>query len=870
MGLRIWQTPFKIQEGATAFKKLVNNGPLSRLFLDERYRLSASKGGNDPRFFEYYDQSHFIHALNVAVVSGLLYEQICMDEGATPSENEFCLILASGALHDFNKLIGNGAIYPECFEKHNDEFKRLLGDYLEESWYDTIRHLILATEDGMSGHASRYTSRLTGKRLPIVSGCLAVADTLSAGGKVLSPDDAISYKNQLAKLQNKFLVPEIHVLPFTLGPQIAIMQLTREKTIEWIRENGSMLHETMRYVSWVGEPINGKAFQEITQRVSESTLPLFQDIVRDIKIHPGSGSMNMSWVNDYPPSPENLDLLIEKKNKNLIFWGGDWGARHLAKLREYSDVFKVNTKTDGTPTAQIELPEADGTEFTEKKRIQAKIILVSAMIHGFTGQTATTNPNAKDWDFDSVEPKSRKFIAGILDVIEEEFTEILYDNLLQKAVEEARKHIENTDENPVKAIVDNVLGLSRKILNHSSTGNSCVICGVIATKSLNEQNAVGFKPSGWNPRTPAIQSQKNDAKICDACARDTFRRSFLLRESNLATKSAKDSALHIHIHKGDIAVEGYLGNLMREINPKRIKEIGSDTKLTLKARGKDNEPLVSLSNHISVPYPAPNGIDEQVNMLVQALDLCYDTGHKVHITGLGGIPASPRHQFYWQNAPTWVRELRPHGFGPEGLAAIRVNQISIARRIIKAISSAAYQNKSKKSKNIPYRPFINAIIINPISVYRFPAFAKEETGEQHPTIILEEAFMEKTTKDLIEQAARAYCEFNTREYSAFGKSNHWQWATRTVLRGLIEGGDLASIAVRGKLLQEAQRKNQYVTSEQIDRYVTAIEGIFNIYGESYDSIEKDIIAAVQWTSERLYQAEYSKESRDKEKKEMRK
>jgi hypothetical protein len=218
---------------------------------------------------------------------------------------------------------------------------------------------------------------------------------------------------------------------------------------------------------------------------------------------------------------------------------------------------------------------------------------------------------------------------------------------------------------------------------------------------------------------------------------------------------------------------------------------------------------------------------------------------------------------HWQNAPSWVYNLRPrddNGEWSDGLAGIRCDRVPVAMKIVQSIIKIAYAEKNrKKAKNPSYPPIINMIISNPLGIYRFPCHAGKDEGEG-PTDILERYFMNNETIKLLEKAGHAYCKFNTREAAAWGKSNHWQWATRSVIRNLEKQGDLAPISARGLLLNEAQRKFEGVKEADIDDFVSAIEALLEKHGEGNDQVARDIIAAVEWTAEKLYHQSYSKKA----------
>jgi hypothetical protein len=481
--------------------------------------------------------------------------------------------------------------------------------------------------------------------------------------------------------------------------------------------------------------------------------------------------------------------------------------------------------------------------------------LASCLLHNLTGNTETSHPDPSSWHIDEAEAKTRKFVAGILDVIEQAPTEALLERVLDQCAEELSKVRAAGGDDGLAPVVQRVLGQAGPLPEPGMTGSTCVLCGTTSNEELDLQRAVGIKPSGWLPRTPAFQGGRS-ARICPPCILDARRRAQIVQESQ--AKGTKD-AQYLHVHKSDTAVEGDLADLMREIQPKRIasRTLG----VTLYAKGKDDEPTIPFENHVTIPIPACGGLDDQVWLLDNLLSFSYDTGYKVQVTSLGGIPRPHRCMLHWQNAPSWVQELRPHdanGVWVQGFAAVRCDRVPAAKAILRAIRVAAFTNRTGAEAN--HAPLISTLIENPLGLYRFPCRASKDGGED-PTTTLERYFMTDQTVRLLEKAGHAYCRFNTRDASAWGKSNHWQWATRAVLRNLEVQNDLAPHAARGMLLNEAQRKYAGARAEDVDEFVGAIQELYGAHGQRSDHAARDIIAAVEWTAERLYDSTYSKKAR---------
>ena len=63
-------------------------------------------------------------------------------------------------------------------------------------------------------------------------------------------------------------------------------------------------------------------------------------------------------------------------------------------------------------------------------------------------------------------------------------------------------------------------------------------------------------------------------------------------------------------------------------------------------------------------------------------------------------------------------------------------------------------------------------------------------------------------------------------------------------------------------MNEAKRKYDGAKDEDIDDFVSAVEELLNKHGEGNDQVARDIIAAVEWTAERLYHQYYSKKARE--------
>ena len=110
MKLKARKTPFLSEAGENAFLALLNDGPLARIFSNEKLRLAPAKGSSRFRkdFSKYaniYDQTYFAHSLNVSITAGILFEAAVYKlSNEHPTEREIRIVLAAGSIHDFNKL----------------------------------------------------------------------------------------------------------------------------------------------------------------------------------------------------------------------------------------------------------------------------------------------------------------------------------------------------------------------------------------------------------------------------------------------------------------------------------------------------------------------------------------------------------------------------------------------------------------------------------------------------------------------------------------------------------------------------------------------------------------------------------------------
>lgn len=842
MKLEVREAPLRTEAGKAAYlDALEESGPLGRIFQDERLRLAPAKGAEafrtQGRFARVFDQTYFAHALNVSVTAGILYEAAtpATDEGA-PSEREMRIVLAAGALHDFDKLttLSRGRRLHVALREHEPEARRLVEGYVEPAEVESVLHLALSAEGSDRVHASGYATVLSPRRASLAAWCLQLADRLAGNGS--DPNDPERYRATVEDFRAQFprtrfaQVPEIQVQAFALIPQPSLARAARRRFLDWIRSHGTLLHETERYVSWIGPRPEAKEVESLDEALWDDVRPR-----PEVAFHKAGISHNAvrtSWTRFVDPTPETVAAWIDHHGGRLVVWQGDWGVRHVHALaQDFPGVFRHDAPKN---RVLVQLPEddPDGPEDARRARRLARLVIAHC-IRQTLSQTRALPPHVPaGYDVEGLQGVMGATVPGILWARAERddpaaFGRVVADvaRLLAQQRGQAR--------DPTKGILRALVG-EAAVPHMAPTGESCIYCGAAAADEVEDALVFGLKPTAWSPRKKGVQRETHTGRICDACTLENVLRDQMVRQ---AEAPASDKGhLTVHVHAADLVCNVRWDRFKPLLQGERADPEGRT--LVLFPKGKKGTKLIGqlvpLSGHVSVPMPKPaaGGTTSEtlahLYRLRDCLGFVRDTGFKLHVSPLGLVPSQERAQFRWVNAPAWMGLL--------GLAEVHVDRlldgdkggrrVPHALRVVEALLRAGHEAGGSQG----HRSFISHLVRNPLSVYDLSD--KERPPSQDPDHflnVLEDAYVPADQQDALTRAALAYIHFNAR---GSWSNNTWTWATRDYLAlrdkyGPKGPGERLSgpqrVLLVGDLRASAERKWKSAPTEKIEEFVDAME-----------------------------------------------
>lgn len=880
MKIEAHEAPFRTEAGKAAYlDALEDGGPLGRIFKDPFLRLAPAKGAeafrSQGRFARVFDQTYFAHALNVSVTGSILYEAATAAEEGGSDGREMRIVLAAGALHDFDKLttLSRGRSLHVALREHEGEARRLVEGYVEPHEVESVLHLALSAEGSDRVHASGYATVLSPRRATLAAWCLQLADRLAGNGS--DPNDAERYRKTVEDFRTQFprtrfaLVPEIQVQAFALIPQPSLARAARRRFLDWIRSNGTLLHETERYVSWIGRRPQEKEVESLDEALWEDVRPP-PEVAFD-KAGISHNAVRTSWTRFVDPTPETVEAWIDHHGGRLVVWQGDWGVRHVHALaRDFPGVFHHDAPKK---RVLVQLPEDDPDAREPARRVRRLARLVVAhCIRQTLSETRALPPHVPaEYDVKDMKGVMGATVPGILwaraerdDV--EAFGRVVAD--VARLLAQRRGGARNPAKGILRALVGEAIPPQM-----ARTGESCIYCGAAAADMVEDALVFGLKPTAWGPRKKGVQRETHTGRICEPCVLENVLRDQMARR---AEAPASDKGhLTVHVHAADLVCNVRWDQFKPLLQGERADSEGRA--LILFPKGKKGTKLVGqlvpLSGHVSVPMPKPaaSGTTSETLAHLYRLRDCLafvrDTGFKLHVSPLGLVPSQERAQFRWINAPAWVGLL--------GLAEVHVDRlldgekngrrVPHALRVVEALLRAGHEAGGSQG----HRSFISHIVRDPLSVYDLSD--KERPVSQDPDHflnVLEDAYVPAEQQDALTRAALAYIHFNVR---GSWSNNTWTWATREYLSlrdkyGPKSPGERLSGSQRvllvGDLRASAERKWKAAPTEKIEEFVDEMEAFLSTFrgGRAVTGEDRRVlINAISHLARKNYRTVFPKE-----------
>lgn len=827
------------------------------LYESEDLRLQPAKGGAE--FPDHYDQTTFAHSVNVSTVGGLLYEAACLQEEREPTELEMRALLHAGAFHDLNKFLGKTNLF-EALRSDEGLFEQLVGGSLPPGEWDTVRRLILQTEDTTSKEAVTFSTQIAPKLESLMAHCLNLADALS-GGRDVSPNDHRQYRKIVKRKQDRWSrLPEIHILPFTVVPQSLLAENVREAFLQWIRdEGGAILHVTSTYVSWVGPSFGPEAVDDIEESFIDHVRPSLEDAFQNSTVGRYS-TIKPTWIRYHEPSPENVEAFIEQYLGQMLLLQGDWANDNFGLLQDEWPHFRYDDSGGGKNNVNLEVPEIDeiSTRDEEQELLNSKILIASCLAAILEGEKEIPDDVPADFDLDGLRGVTKKTAIGILRAHKQPVDESIYMDYTER--------ISSWLSNQGQCLVfrDSLGGFVQKVLGiaggHSTEvatkSYGCVYCGAEAEAELGKDEAFGFGPTAWGPRKKGVQSESAQGNICSICVIESQIRQGRIDNTGVPGNAKK--LLGVHLHAADLWVdsnirtflEGALGETEENV---RIQEGGSMLVLIPKSSGTDQ--TVPGSGHVSTFMPLPEGTQRTGKTLAHLyrlrdlISFASQFGFKVHVTPLQLHARHRKPFFVWENGPGWLNDL--------GFDSIRIDDIRPSLEFAEALIRVGREAGSKNG----HAKVISAILQQPLEVYSWPVQSSSDSDEPNPTDVLEREMVSDRVKKQIDEAASAFCEFNPGgQYS----KNKWTWAPREALDAFEEHWEREdrTFRVAADLYPVAERKNEFASRDDVEEFVYALEMYLADEHTEAPPIGRDkrsLINAVAYRAQRINTESYQEE-----------
>lgn len=861
------KTPLCTSAGEAAYRALMETGPIARIFKDEKLRLAPAKGSRayreqDPLIFE---QTYFAHALSVSITAGILFETAATPAGGPATERELRVVLASGSLHDFNKLtvLTGGLGLSKALVAKEPELRALLEGYVDDKDVEDVLHLILDTEPTTSGASPRYEMNMAPRRAMLAAWCLQLADQLAGSG--VDPNDPESYRRTVEKFRAKWpAIPEIRVRTFALLPQAALARAARQSFLDWIREHGMLLHESERYVSWMGPeptPEDLAAMDEgLWARIAPEPEKAFE------KAPPTHNKIPTTWAESVLPTPEIVDHWIEHTGGRMVLWQGDWGLRHLSHLQaDFPGIFVYDKAPKDRVRLVLQRPDASADQSYQNSRRIAKLVIAHCVFQTLSDPPTRTSPPGPHgpYETEDLEGVMGRTVPGILWARHERVKPESYDGIVERLAALIVAQYPSR-ENPVRGVFAALIGQAPS-LSVGPTGGACVYCGAAATRDVEKAVVFGLKPTAWAPRKKGVQREAHKGAICELCVvenqvRDETRRRYYSPDSEAGYLTA-------HIHAADLVVDVKWGALKDHVANCVDGPDGPAVVLVPLLRSKSKPDtgvstkqgqLVPLRGHVSIPFPRPKGGVKASDTFVEllrfrdVLRFARDTGFKVHVTPLALVPSQERAHVKWTNPPTWMQDL---GLAEVHVDDLRPNGRPSALEIVDSLIQAGGAAGGKQS----HTAFLSRFIRNPLALYETTASGPVSADRNHIEI-LEEAFVSDNEKESLKRVALAFINFNARgEWT----NNTWTWAPRQYLelreRYRNEPGwkDL----VVGDLHRSASSKNKGATLQQVEAFADAFEDYlagFRTGAPPIGSDQRVLISAIAYRCKKHYRDVFPK------------
>lgn len=804
--------PFRTDAARNAVKSLLREGPLEKILLDERLRLTPAKGGEG--YKDYSCQTYFTHALNVSIVAAHFLEEewIRRTEGREETTFEgtnvrpeavFRILCAAGVLHDLNKL--TDMPLREAVRERRDVVDRLLGSYLTESWMkeDTL-WLVLSTEGTTSGYAHEYKPSLPGPVISKLQTYLEASDRLTG---FQGHANAQAYSIALGRVRpTSEILGEIRILTIVPRPQSLLVGTLRKTVMNHLWDSQRrVLHEGADFISYIGKPIDESDFDQIEKRFREAATVTLEEAQRQCE--PSHNKISWTWAETWEPTPQAILAFIDMWKGRLVLWEKAWPTEHSDVLAASPIPFMLR---DGRPV--IEVPDAED-HANAHKRLPGLIAVCAcnALYLGIRApEEAIDYARANSWDIDNLKGLSLKTATGLAWAAwllsRPSDIEGQLQLLLKKISEEVPKKYKKRPE-PLDGFVrSTLLSPGSRVPAPASASGKCSSCyqcggtGVVALEAA-RIHSYGAQDSTGIKLTKLSDTAKGS--LCEWCVCENLLRS--------RTHNTSEGELAVHLHVADLVPDITAEELLTLFKKAESDGIGINVKDELiRFLPKGHE--IRLDGHMmlltSLPY-RKSWKEREAAFLLALYNIAISLGIKVRASEMFRNSAPPLSLVVWDNAPAWATNLGLSEASPEGVIA--------KRDTLKALLNMG----GAQGGTDGFGNFSVAFHRNPLHLYLVYNRAIEE-GKHRPrkesVERLEEIYMDDDQQKMMDKLARIGVEIAP---SPNWSANEHRWVMQEALRAFEfaratrEEDEVDFVAAQ--LSSYASRFLKHPDSELVDR-----------------------------------------------------
>jgi len=800
---------FELRQQDEVSKKIVQ-GPLT--YILNNYTIKTAKGGSNPPYSSWSDQTYFTHVINGLVISGKMLESRLASSSKEDQIALARLFFAGHILHDSNKLFDERDL-KEAIDKHWHEIVHIIGPYMAplggpENWSEDIKYLILSTEEKTRNQANLLKTHRDRTELEIVADYSKLADKIGSIRTIDSRGIYHAIKKTINEVEGKNQVEIQHISLNSISQTMIRLAIGRALS-DYLFEKGRLLCHLPDGVIYLGESLTIDDLKRIIEMTELGAPTEDYDLKEYLGRYPPSGNaLRFSFAKRIDITPEVIDKYIKIHNKKIVLWSGkEWRKRHL-NLPHIMTLNGVRVELVGDENdPRFELAWAEDESRNKRSQLVCarRIFIQLDEDNDYSREDEwLRSKELIDGSEDALQLKTLRSFAYAILTPEEEL-ETRYQSLLNYITELLEKEYRDKIIIKPEELLDIIMP-SNALNNINDVPDKttvCLQCGEGGEFPLEDVHCFGTKAtSGTGKKITSLkENPRYKGRLCKLCLieNDLRRETF---PDLIPKRKPSTEPICLQIHMGDYIVPIDVSKFLNDYLNKEDVSINVEKRVITVGGGKYKREY-KIDYHAPTYVNKPKNKEEEFFFLKNTLKLISSTGFKVKITPLYTSDEIFKPTFLWENAPQWVRALE--------IDNLRLNQINDAQKELKVIETAASLRKG--SKDLPL--VITSVTRHPrglfFIIYRFLINNKKRLSSS--AIECVEWYMNKNSEVLntmrMSEIVEAACDI---VYDKPKSNNDHTWMINTALE-TFERNANASVEDRiqraaGRLWDYAKRQNK--------------------------------------------------------------